>query len=146
MKKHSRSLLFLAAGLVLFYGAWRAWGWPGLAAAGGGLLMWLLLHFTRLMNIMQRAAKQPIGFVASAVMLNAKLKPGVTLMHVIAMTRALGERLTPEGEQPEQYRWTDASQSSVTAHFRDGRLVSWDLARPAPEDETAQAPATGTAP
>lgn len=146
MKKHSRNLLFLAAGLVLFYGAWRAWGWPGLAAAGGGLLMWLLLHFTRLMNIMQRAAKQPIGSVGSAVMLNAKLKPGVTLMHVIAMTRALGERLTPEGEQPEQYRWTDASQSSVTAHFRDGRLVSWDLARPAPEDETAPAPTTGTAP
>ncbi|MBE0588372.1 MAG: glycerate kinase [Hydrogenophaga sp.] len=146
MNKHARSLLFLAAGLVLFYGAWRAWGWPGLAAAGGGLLMWLLLHFTRLMNIMQRAAKQPIGFVASAVMLNAKLKPGVTLMHVIAMTRALGERLTPEGEQPEQYRWTDGSHSSVTAHFRDGRLVRWDLARPAPEDETAQAPATGTGP
>ncbi|MDO9293175.1 MAG: glycerate kinase [Hydrogenophaga sp.] len=146
MKKHSRSLLFLAAGLVLFYGAWRAWGWPGLAAAGGGLLMWLLLHFTRLMNIMQRAAKQPIGSVGSAVMLNAKLKPGVTLMHVIAMTRALGERLTPEGEQPEQYRWTDGSHSSVTAHFRNGRLVSWDLARPAPEDETAPAPATGSAP
>lgn len=146
MNKHSRSLLLLAAGLFLFYGAWRAWGWPGLTAAGGGLLMWLLLHFTRLMNIMQRAAKQPIGFVGSAVMLNAKLKPGVTLMHVIAMTRALGERLTPEGEQPEQYRWTDGSHSSVTAHFSNGRLESWNLARPAPEDEAAQVPYTGTAP
>src|SRR3990167_1740220 len=146
MNKHARSLLLLAARPVLFYGAGRAWGWPGLAAAGGGLLMWLLLHFTRLMNIMQRAAKQPIGSVGSAVMLNAKLKPGVTLMHVIAMTRALGERLTPEGEQPEQNRWTDGSHSSVTAHFRNGRLVSWDLARPAPEDETAPAPATGAAP
>jgi hypothetical protein len=146
MNKHARSLLFLAAGLMLFVGARRAWGWPGLAAAGGGLLMWLLLHFTRLKNIMQRAAKQPIGFVGSAVMLNAKLKPGVTLMHVIALTRALGERLTPEGEQPEQYRWTDGSHSSVTAHFRNGRLVSWELARPTPEDETTQVPATGTAP
>ena len=126
--------------------AHRASGWPAVAAVSGGLLMWLLLHFTRLMTVLKRAAHRPIGHVDSAVMLNARLKPGVTLMHVIAMTRALGERLTPEGEQPEQYRWTDGSQSSVTAHFRNGRLVSWDLARPAPEDETAQAPATGMAP
>lgn len=134
------------AGAALIVLAYRSYGWPGVSVVAGGLVMWLLLHVTRLMTVMQRAAKQPIGFVASAVMLNAKLKPGVTLMHVIAMTRALGERLTAEGEQPEQYRWTDGSHSSVTAHFRDGRLVSWDLARPAPEDETAQEPATGTAP
>uniref|UniRef100_UPI003784B68A SDR family NAD(P)-dependent oxidoreductase n=1 Tax=Piscinibacter sp. TaxID=1903157 RepID=UPI003784B68A len=30
----------------------------------------------------------------SAVMLNAKLKPGATLLHVIAMTRSIGERLS----------------------------------------------------
>ncbi|MDO9253196.1 glycerate kinase [Hydrogenophaga sp.] len=125
----------LVIGLLAF--AWRQYSWPGVAAVGGGLLMWLLLHVTRLMTVMQRAAKRPIGHVTSAVMLNAKLKPGMTLMHVIAMTRALGERLTPEGEQPEQYRWTDGSDSSVMAHFHGGRLVSWDLARPAPEAETA---------
>jgi hypothetical protein len=49
--------------------------------------MWLLLHFTRLMTIVRRASNQPIGYVGSAVMLNAKLKPKVSLMHVIAMTR-----------------------------------------------------------
>jgi len=141
-----RKILIYILLIALSYASWSSYGWPGVTAVGGGIVMWLLLHFTRLMTVMQRAAKRPIGHVDSAVMLNAKLKPGVTLMHVIAMTRALGERLTPDGEQPEQYRWTDGSDSSVTAHFRNGRLVSWDLARPAPEDETAQAPTTGAAP
>ena len=134
----------LVIGLLAF--AARQYGWPGFLAVSGGLVFWLLLHWTRLLTVMQRAARRPIGHVDSAVMFNARLKPGVNLMHVIAMTRALGERLTAEGEQPEQYRWTDGSHSSVTAHFRNGRLVSWDLARPAPEDETAPAPATGSAP
>ena len=100
--------------ILLTVGAWRQFGWAGIALAAGGVVMWILLHFTRLVTILKKAADRPIGHVASAVMLNAKLKPGVTLMHVIAMTRALGERLTPEGEQPEQYRWTDGSQSHVT--------------------------------
>ena len=123
----------LVIGLLAF--AWRQYGWPGVAAVGGGLMMWLLLHVTRLMTVMKRAANRPIGHVGSAVMLNVKLKPGANLMHVIAQTRALGERLSPEGEEPERYRWTDASESSVTAEFRGGRLVSWTLNRPAPVDE-----------
>ena len=39
----------------------------------GGLVMWALLHFTRLVNVMKKAAKRPIGYVGSAVMLNARL-------------------------------------------------------------------------
>ena len=35
-----------------------------------------------------------MGYVGSAVMLNARLKPGVNLMHVMAMTQSLGERLS----------------------------------------------------
>ena len=119
---------------VLIFGllaiAWRSYGWPGIAAVGGGLVMWLLLHLTRLMTVMQRATKRPIGTVASTVMLNAKLKPGATLLHVTAMTRSLGERLSAEGEQPERYRWRDASDSFVTAEFAQGRLTQWTLTRP----------------
>ena len=134
----------LLIGLLAF--AWRQYGWPGVAAVAGGLVMWLLLHFTRLMTVMQRAAKRPIGHVASAVMLNAKLKPGVTLMHVIAMTRALGERLSAEGEEPEVFRWTDGGGSSVTGTFRAGRLESWALLRPEPASETAPLSAPEAAP
>jgi hypothetical protein len=39
------------------------------------------------MNVMRKAANRPMGYVGSAVMLNARLKPGVNLMHVVAMTR-----------------------------------------------------------
>jgi hypothetical protein len=129
-----------AALLVLTH---RSYGWPGVAAVGGGLLMWLLLHFTRLMAVLRRAAQHPIGHVGSAVMLNAKLKPGVTLMHVIAMTRALGERVSSEGAEPEVHRWTDASHSTVNAEFKHGKLVRWQLARP---DTQAPAAAVSAAP
>ena len=121
--------------------AHRASGWPGVAAVSGGLLMWLLLHFTRLMTVLKRAANRPIGHVDSAVMLNAKLKPGVTLMHVIAMTRALGERLSAEGVEPEVYRWTDNGLSTVEAEFDGGKLVRWQLARPDPEASVQNIPA-----
>ena len=50
------------AGAGLLVWAHRAYGWPGVAAVAGGLVMWLLLHVTRLMTVMQRAAqRQPQG-------------------------------------------------------------------------------------
>ncbi|SDM13113.1 hypothetical protein SAMN05428957_102490 [Oryzisolibacter propanilivorax] len=116
--------------LLLLVAGWRSAGMQGLLVAVGGVLMWGLLHFTRLMNVMHKAAKRPIGHVASAVMLNAKLKPGVNLMHVVAMTRALGQLLSAPGEDPEVYRWTDAGGSHVTCEFRQGRLAQWRLERP----------------
>ncbi|MDZ7864781.1 glycerate kinase [Acidovorax sp.] len=128
----------LAAVGALVFG-FVSYGWPGLAAVGGGLLMWLLLHFTRLMNVLKRAADRPIGHVGSAVMLNAKLRAGVNLMHVVAMTRSLGQLLSDDGAQPELYRWTDGSRSSVTCEFKNGKLVKWELVRPVQEEEVPQA-------
>lgn len=118
----------LIIGLLAFAG--RQYGWPGVAAVGGGLVMWLLLHLTRLMTVMKRAADRPLGWVASAVMFNAKLRPGVNLVHVIALTRSLGERLSAEGEEPERFRWTDSGGSSVTVTLRGGKVLAWELQRP----------------
>lgn len=132
-----QKLLYLAAGLGLLFLAHRSYGWPGVAAVGGGLTMWLLLHFTRLMTVLKRASDRPIGYVDSAVMLNAKLKPGVTLMHVMAMTRSLGERLSEESVQPEVYRWRDNGDSTVTAEFLNGKLQGWKLHRPAADEAPA---------
>jgi len=130
------------ASVVLVVAAYRAYGWGGVAIAAGALVMWLLLHFTRMMQVLKRAADRPIGFVDSAVMLNAKLRPGVNLLHVVAMTRALGEQISPRDSQPELFRWTDASESFVTCEFRNGKLVAWELVRPtSPADEAATAPA-----
>lgn len=125
-----RTLIALAAaGLLIF--AHRQYGWPGVAAVSGGLVMWLLLHVTRLMTIVKRAANRPIGHVDSAVMLNSKLHQGDTLLHVMAVTRSLGQVLTPEGEEPQVLRWTDAGGAWVEARFAAGRLTSWALQRPA---------------
>ena len=118
----------VAVGLIAL--AYRSYGWPGVAGAVGALVMWMLLHFTRMLQVMQRAAKRPKGYVDSAVMLNAKLRKGMTLLHVVAMTRALGEPLSALGVQPEIFRWTDGSASSVECEFGGGRLKNWRLVRP----------------
>ena len=127
--------------IVLFAAAWRAYGWAGLAVVTGGLVMWGLLHFTRLTHVLKKASDRPVGFVGSAVMLNVKLKPGVNLLHVIGMTQSLGELLSPKDEQPEIYRWTDGGDSHVTCEFLNGKLVKWTLYRPPVAEESATPPA-----
>jgi hypothetical protein len=116
--------------VVFTIGAWQAFQWAGIALALGGVVMWVLLHFTRMVTILKKAADRPIGHVASAVMLNAKLKKGVNLMHVIAMTRSLGQLLTEKDAQPEIFSWTDSSDSVVTCTFVGGKLTEWTLVRP----------------
>ena len=130
-----RNILVPLGAVALVGFGFTAYGWAGVAAVVGGLVMWALLHFTRLMNVMKKAANRPMGYVGSAVMLNARLKPGVNLMHVMAMTQSLGERLSAENVQPEVYRWTDGTRSHVTCEFANGRLQKWTLERPQAEAE-----------
>ncbi len=115
----------LGAGL-----AYRSYGWAGIAAVVSVLVFWMLLHFSRMMQVLKRATGRPIGYVDSAVMLNAKLKPGMTLLHVIAMTRALGVQQSPKDEQPEVFVWTDGSLSNVSCTFVGGKLSHHELFRP----------------
>ena len=126
--------------IIFTIGAWRQFGWPGIAMAAGGVVMWILLHFTRLMTILKKASQRPIGHVASAVMLNAKLKKGMSLMHVIAMTKSLGNLQTAKDEQPEVFTWTDSGQSVVTCTFVGGKLADWTLGRPAEITSEADSP------
>ena len=118
----------IIGGAVLAY---RSYGWPGIAAVISVLVFGILLHFSRMMQVLKRAANRPIGYVDSAVMLNAKLKPGATLLHVVAMTRALGLLKSVKGEQPEVFEWKDGSESVVTCTFVGGKLASHVLVRPA---------------
>lgn len=127
-----QKILIPIGAVALVVAGYQGGGWAGVAFAVGALMLWLLLHFTRLMHVLKRAADSPMGYVGSAVMLQAKLKPKMTLMHVIAMTRSLGEQLSPPDTQPEQYRWTDPSEASVTCDFADGKLVRWEFRRPEP--------------
>ena len=110
--------------------AWQSYGWKGVLVIASVLVFGILLHFSRMMQVLKRAAHRPIGYVDSAVMLNAKLKPGATLLHVVAMTRALGLLKSVKGEQPEVFEWKDGGESVVTCTFVSGKLAHHVLVRP----------------
>ncbi len=57
--------------------AWRSYGWGGAALVGGAIVMFLVeMHFNRTMQVLEaRGRTGRSATVASAVMLNAKLKP-----------------------------------------------------------------------
>lgn len=132
------------AGVAAIALAWHRFGWQGVVVVVTALVLWFLLHFNRLMQVLRRAAARPIGHVDSAVMLNAKLKNDVSLMHVIAMTRSLGQLQTVKDAQPEVYRWSDNTDSYVDATFQGGRLRAWQLVRPTVPSEPTRADAPPT--
>ena len=127
--------------VALLYLGWQYAGWAGVALVVSAAVMFMLLYLNRMMDVLRRAANQPKGYVGSAVMMNAKLKRQDTLLHVMAMTRSVGEALSPEGVQPEIFRWTDDTGSSVTCEFTDGRLAKWTLSRPSAAGGAEGAPA-----
>lgn len=129
--KSMKALLLWIAGAVLVAAAYRAYEWKGVALIVTGLVFWLMLHFTRLMQALKRAANRPLGYIDSAVMLNAKLKAGASLLHVLAQTKSLGVLQTEKDAQPEIFRWTDGGDSYVDCTFMQGKLTSWYLVRPA---------------
>ena len=110
--------------------AYQSYGWRGLVVVASVLVFGILLHFSRMMQVLKRAANRPIGSVDSAVMLNAKIKSGATLLHVVAMTRSLGLLKSAKGAQPEVFEWKDGSQSVVTCTFVGGKLSHHELFRP----------------
>ena len=129
------SRILIPVGVIVFVAAaWHEYKWPGVAVATGAVVMWILLHFTRMVTVLSRAANRPVGHVDSAVMLNVKLKKGVNLMHVIAMTKSLGVRLSEENAQPEIFKWTDPGDSFVICTFKAGKLQGWEMTRPLQEE------------
>jgi hypothetical protein len=126
---------------VAFAAAYFYYKWPGVAIVATGLTTWALLHFSRMIQVLKRTSDRPIGYVGSAVMLNAKLQKGASLMNVIARTQALGELLSEKddksGVKPEVFRWTDGTKSHVTCTFLNGKLQSWAMFRPVAEADEA---------
>jgi len=103
------------------------YGWKGVILALSAVMFWLLMQFTRLMRVMRMANSSPVGHVDSAVMLNARLRPGMKLMELIPLTRSLGRKL--DG-QAEAYVWTDTGGVSVEVQLQQGQVQSWQLRRP----------------
>jgi hypothetical protein len=102
-------------------------GWQGTVFAATGIVFWLLLQMSRLMRVMKTAGAAPMGSVANAVMLSAKLHAGMKLVDLITLTGSLGIQ-----QAPETYRWTDAGGDAVEVVLRKGKLAEWRLLRQEP--------------
>jgi uncharacterized protein (DUF58 family) len=103
------------------------WGWQGVLLGITVLVFWLLLQFSRALRAMRTAAAAPKGQVGSAVMLHARLKPGMHLTDLLRLTGSLGEQVSQE---PEAYTWADASGARVRVELQHGRVTTWGLERP----------------
>ena len=125
-----KGVLLWCAVAALVALAYRRWGWPGVALASGFLTMWVLLYVTRLMAVVRRAAQRPRGWIESAVMFNAQLSTGRSVMRVTAQAQSLGEPLEASPDALERLRWHDDSDAAVICAFRHGKLVDWQLERP----------------
>jgi hypothetical protein len=107
---------------------WFGDGWRGAALAFTVVVFWLLIQFNRSVRVMRDAGRAPIGHVPSAVMLHAKLEPGLPMLQIVALTKSLGRRVS---ESPEAWAWSDDSGAEVRIVFGDGRCTGWSLRRPA---------------
>jgi hypothetical protein len=113
---------------ALGFVAWEMFGARGVAVALSAVAFWALLQFNRTVRVMRVAAQNPLARVPSAVMFQAGLRPGLTMLQVVASTRSLGRRV--EGSEDE-WLWSDEGGDSVRLHFVRGRLATWQLERPA---------------
>jgi hypothetical protein len=126
----AKTLILWIGGALLIAAAYRAYEWKGVALVVTGLVFWVMLHFTRLMQALKRAANRPVGYIDSAVMLSVRLKAGWTLLHLVALTKSLGVLQSEKDAQLEVFRWTDNGGSYVDCTFVAGKLANWQLVRP----------------
>jgi hypothetical protein len=127
----------LLAAIAVGFGYSR-YGWQGLLFAITVVVFWLLLQFSRTLRVMQKAAQAPKGRIDNAVRLHSKLKPGMRLLDILPVAGSLGERAGGEGAE-EHWAWTDEGESRVVVRLRHGRVVDWQLQRPAGAGDTPPA-------
>ena len=108
-----------------------SYGWRGMVLGLTVIVFWLLLQFSRALRAMRDAGSAPKGQVPSAVMLNAQLKAGMTLIDVLKRTRSLGLPQAPVAPVEEAFLWTDSGGVSVRVNLRGGKITDWQLTRPA---------------
>jgi hypothetical protein len=133
MKVQKIAVGLAALGFVVL--AYINFGLSGLAFALGAGLLWVMLHFTRMMAVLKRAARRPKGWVGSAVMLNSKLEHGMSMLQIVGLAGAIGQEASPlDVQQVEVWRWTDDGGSFVTVTLAHGKVTGFDLSRPTPSD------------
>ena len=105
---------------------YQSWGFSGVVLALTLTVFWLLLQFSRSLRVLRDAAGKPVGSVANAVMLNAKLHTGMRLPDVLKLTRSLGR---PLSQEPEAWAWADEGGDEVHVTLNGGRVSAWELKR-----------------
>ncbi|HJV61268.1 MAG TPA: hypothetical protein VJ743_10015 [Albitalea sp.] len=110
---------------LLVAAGWQAYAWHGVALAVTAIAFWLVLQFNRTLRVMRDAAQTPLGYVDSAVMLNARLRRGMTMLQIVKLTGSLGRRLP----DVQAWSWSDAGGATVTAVLAGARLDHWQLLR-----------------
>jgi hypothetical protein len=131
------ALISWALAAAALYVGWHTQGMQGLLVGITVIVFWLLLQFNRAIRVMKAAGQRPIGHVPSAVMLNAKLHAGMTMLQIVKMTRSLGQQT---GVAPETWEWADNGGSRVTLEFAGGKLKAWTLDRPDGTEEAVPTP------
>ncbi|MBE7419662.1 MAG: hypothetical protein HS128_18305 [Ideonella sp.] len=116
------------------------WGWRGVVLAATVIAFWLLLQFSRALRVLRNAGRAPIGQVASAVMLHARLQAGQRLPQILALTSSLGTPQHAAGGDPEVFEWRDGGGDAVRVELVGGKLARWQLIRAV--DAAAAPPAT----
>ena len=152
MLNRLRPFLFPALAVAIAVAAWQNYGWKGLILAALMISFWLLLHFTKLMRLLQAAARRPMGHVRHARVLHDHLKKDMPLVDVVRRTQSLGLRHTEPDRDPEVLEWADEQGDAVVCTFSQGRLQSFEwrpatpVAAPPLDSPDAAAPPPGTDP
>ncbi len=121
-------ILGWALAALLLVAGWQGYGIKGIALGVTLIVFWLILQFNRSLRVMRNAGSAPVGHVDSAVMLNSKLREGLQMLQVLALTKSLGRRVDSDREI---YEWADEGGSKVVVTFTNGRCQRWQLERPA---------------
>jgi hypothetical protein len=99
--------------------------------AGGGIVMWVLLHFTRMLTVLKRAADRPIGSCGQRRDAQRQAQ-GHDADARDRHDPVAGCAAEPKDEQPEVYRWTDGMSALPPSMadrdgkiWMDGQMVDW---------------------
>ncbi|MEN9628507.1 MAG: hypothetical protein RJA10_1734 [Pseudomonadota bacterium] len=123
--------------VVAVVAGWLSYGWQGVVLAVSVTVFWLLLQFSRVLRVMRMAAGRPVGSIENAVMLHAKLRPGLKLLQILPLTRSLGQKVA---DDPETFVWTDGGGDRVRVELRDGHCTAFALERAGTGAEAPPAP------
>ncbi len=118
---------------------YMGYGWPGVLLALSVVVFWLLLQFSRTLQLMRKTAQRPIGTVGklgSVLMLQTRLQRGMRLADVMKLAGSFGKPLTPTEAAPaptdtEVYAWADAGGDALHVTLVSGKVSGWELMRAA---------------